>query len=48
MLKSGVAVKLELVLPNGSLAYGVMEPVTKSINVQVHIYEHSLQSKRRL
>ncbi|KAL1462674.1 hypothetical protein WDU94_014491 [Cyamophila willieti] len=33
MLKSGV--KLELVLPNGSLAYGVMEPVTKSINVQV-------------
>uniref|UniRef100_A0A8D8UET7 PR domain zinc finger protein 10 n=1 Tax=Cacopsylla melanoneura TaxID=428564 RepID=A0A8D8UET7_9HEMI len=33
MLKSGV--KLELVLPNGSLAYGVMEPVTKSINVQI-------------
>lgn len=38
MLKSGV--KLELTLPNGTngiLAYGVMEPDTKSINVQASI-----------
>ncbi|KAI5745435.1 hypothetical protein M8J76_011068 [Diaphorina citri] len=46
MLKSGVAVKLELVLPNGSLAYGVMEPVTKSINVQIpNEFLHTLRSQ---